>query len=259
MRSALIGHTGFVGSNLLAQRRFDARYNSASIATIRGERFARVVCAGVTAVKWWANQNPEEDRRRIDGLMAHLAHLEAATFVLISTTDVYANPIGVTEDDPPDLANLHPYGRHRALLERFVAERFPRRAIVRLPALFGAGLKKNILFDLMHDNRIEAVNPASSFQWYPLARLSDDLDRAEAEGVELLNMATEPVAVEEIRARFFPAKTIGGSAGAPAFYDMRSRHAERFGGAGGYLLDKDAVLAAMGAFLRAEGVPGACA
>ena len=74
MSQALIGHTGFVGANLLRQGAFDATFNSSSIEAIRGRDFDRVVCAGVTAVKWWANQNPEEDRSRILGLIGHLDH-----------------------------------------------------------------------------------------------------------------------------------------------------------------------------------------
>ena len=36
-RSCLIGHTGFVGSNLLRQATFDATYNSSSIDSIDDE------------------------------------------------------------------------------------------------------------------------------------------------------------------------------------------------------------------------------
>ncbi len=45
MRTALIGHTGFVGSNLLAEHPFDELYRSTNIETIAGERFDLVVCA----------------------------------------------------------------------------------------------------------------------------------------------------------------------------------------------------------------------
>ncbi len=249
---ALIGHTGFVGSNLLAQQRFDALYNSSSIGDIDNRHFTDVVCAGVSAVKWWANQNPAEDLLRIEGLIARLDTIEADNLTLISTIDVYGTPIGVTEADQPASEGLHPYGANRLLLERWVSERFASHQIVRLPALFGTGLKKNAIFDLMHDNRLHVINGASVFQWYPLERLTADLEVARTRGLGVVNLATEPLSMEDIRARFFPRSSIGAEAAPQARYDMRTIHEAEFGGAGGYILDRDGVLAAMGRFIDAE-------
>ncbi len=61
MNNALIGYTGFVGGNLLRQSSFAATYNSFSIQELRGKRYDEIWCAGVRAVKWWANSHPEED------------------------------------------------------------------------------------------------------------------------------------------------------------------------------------------------------
>ena len=249
---ALIGHTGFVGSNLLAQQQFGALYNSSSIGGIDGRRFHDVVCAGVSAVKWWANQNPAEDLLRIEGLIAHLDTIETDNFTLVSTVDVYGTPVGVTEADQPATEGLHAYGANRLLLERWVSDRFISHQIVRLPALFGAGLKKNAIFDLMHDNRLDVINGDSVFQWYPLQRLAADLEVARTRGLGVVNLATEPVSMEEIRARFFPDRSIGAQAAPRARYDMRTIHAAGFGGADGYILDRDGVLAAMGRFIDAE-------
>ncbi|WP_419730062.1 hypothetical protein [Lichenicola sp.] len=253
---ALIGHTGFVGSNLVRQQQFDALYNSTSIGEIDSRHFTDVVCAGVGAVKWWANQNPDEDRARIEGLMAHLDTISADNFTLISTIDVYGSPIGVTEADEPVLEGLHAYGANRAMLESWVSERFPNHQIVRLPALFGAGLKKNAIYDLMHDNRIQVINGASVFQWYPLERLGEDLDLVRERHLGVVNLATEPLSMEEIRARFFPGSHIGAEAAPTARYDMRTIHDAEFGGADGYILDRDGVLDAMERFIASESVRG---
>ncbi len=249
---ALIGHTGFVGSNLVQQRSFDHMFNSTSIPQIDGQHFADVVCAGVSAVKWWANQNPAEDLAKIENLIGHLSTITADNFTLISTIDVYGHPIGVTEADQPELEGLHAYGANRAMLERWVSDRFPNHQILRLPALFGAGLKKNAIYDLMHDNRIHVINPDSVFQWYPLERMADDIDLARERSLGVVNLATEPLAMEEIRARFFPDSVMGADAAPMARYDMRTIHEAEFGGMDGYVLDREGVLAAMGRFIDAE-------
>ena len=245
---ALIGHTGLVGGTLLRRRTFGATFRSTDIERIEGRRFERVVCAGVQAVKWWANANAAEDLAGIERLMRHLERVEAERFVLISTVDVYASPVRVDEDDAVPARGLHPYGLHRAMLEDWVRERFARCHVVRLPALFGPGLKKNALFDLMHGQRLEAINPASRFQWYPLARLADDLDRVQAAGLPLVNLVTEPVEMRAVQTLFFPRKPLGGREQAVT-YDVRTRHGAALGGAGGYAMDAAAVMADMARFL----------
>ena len=249
---ALIGHTGLVGGTLLRQRDFGARFRSTDIGQIEGKRFRHVVCAGVQAVKWWANANAAEDLAGIERLMRHLERMEAERFTLISTVDVYGSPAGVDEQDAVPVRGLHPYGLHRAMLEDWARERFARCHVVRLPALFGPGLKKNALFDLMHGHQLDAIDPASRFQWYPLARLSDDLGRIEAAGVPLVNLVTAPVEMRAIQSLFFPGRRLGRE-GRPVSYDVRTRHDALFGGADGYALDAAEAMAEMGRFLAGCG------
>ena len=248
---ALIGITGFVGQALSAQRGFGAGFHSTDIEQIEGRRFDRIVCAGVSAVKWWANANPEADQHGIDRLTRHLEHVETDRFVLISTVDVYGTPVGVNEDDAVPEPGLHPYGLHRARLEQWVQRRFPVAQVIRLPALFGPGLKKNALFDLLHDNRLDHVDPASRFQWYPLQRLADDIDQVQALGLPLVNLATEPLEMADVQRRFFPDRRLGGQS-RPVAYDVRTRHGAAFGGDARYALGADAVLEAMGRFVAAS-------
>ena len=67
--NALVGYTGFVGSNLLKQHPFQHLYNSKNISDIAGKSFDLLVFSGAQAVKWWANQNPEEDRAKIQSAL----------------------------------------------------------------------------------------------------------------------------------------------------------------------------------------------
>jgi nucleoside-diphosphate-sugar epimerase len=247
---ALIGYTGFVGSNLMRVRSEKLElFNSKNIQSIRGRHFRRVVCAGVSAVKWLANKEPDKDRKGIDTLVDCLRHVSADFFTLISTIDVYDQPLGVTEDTRPVPAPTEAYGKNRLVLEDFVLEHFERHLIVRLPALFGPGLKKNVIFDLMHDNGLESINPESRFQWYPVARLAEDLHKLESGGHPIINLATEPVATAQFHAIFFANKVIGKRASPPACYDMRTKYDSLMGGRSGYFMDRSHVVSALGEFL----------
>lgn len=248
---ALIGHTGFVGGNLLLQRPnvFGVRFNSSNIDTMAGGRFGRVVCAGVQAAKWWANANPAEDRARIEALLAVLKTINARHLVLVSTVDVYPEPAECDETSPINVDALRPYGRHRLEVEVFCREHFEHCSIVRLPALFGPGLKKNVVFDLLNDNLVDRIHPDAMFQWYPLTRLADDLDRIIAADCDLINMTTEPVATADIAERFFPERELNRPSVPAPRYDLRSCRMDVFGRSAPYRLDRSEVLADLGEWL----------
>ena len=241
-QNALIGCTGFVGGELLRQMAFHATYNSRNIDAIRGRRFDTIICAGVPAVKWLANKEPEKDREGISRLLRPLAEARADRCILISTADVYREPVDQTECDIPATEGLHPYGLHRLKVEAFVREHFPIHNVVRLPALFGEGLKKNIIFDLMNLNQIDRIVPNAAFQWYPTRRLALDLNRIVEAGIALINVTSEPVETSAIRTRFFPHLAIGDPVAHPLRYDLRSIHDAVLGGRDGYHLSAAQVL-----------------
>lgn len=149
-RTGLIGHTGFVGGALLRQTAFDVCYNSANIADIAGEAFGTLVCAAAPGSMIEANRAPERDAAQIDALIARLDSVRAERFVLISSIAVLADFAGGDDETTRAFQHDLAYGRHRRALEAFAEQRFPGSLIVRLPALFGAGLRKNFLFDLMN-------------------------------------------------------------------------------------------------------------
>ena len=107
MQSALIGFSGFVGSTLLKQTQFSKLYRSTNIHEIENQEFDLVVCAGAPAQKWIANRDPCVDKSKIDKLINHLRTIKCKTFILISTVDVFKEPIGVDEFTPIDESGLH--------------------------------------------------------------------------------------------------------------------------------------------------------
>lgn len=251
--TGLIGHTGFVGGTLAGSTCFSAAFNSANVDSLRGREFDLLICAGVSSVKWLANKDPEADRAGIARLTGALAEVRAREFVLISTIDVYPDPSAASDEaailDP--VAN-HAYGRHRLELERWITERFSDVRVVRLPALFGAGLRKNALYDLLHGNMLDSINPAAVFQWYPTLRLWDDIQTVRHAGLNLVNLFPPPLPMSSVVDTFFPGAPVGTSTLPAPRYDLRTRHAELFGGQNGYILDEFTVLGEMARFVAAE-------
>ncbi len=146
----LIGHTGFVGGNLKRQHAFDGLFIRANVADLADADFDTLVCAAAPGSMFEANRFPERDASRIDALIGQLDAVGSARrFVLISTVAVLA---GFTAENESTTAfeTATAYGVQRRRLETFVAERFPGALVVRVPALFGPGLRKNFLFDLMN-------------------------------------------------------------------------------------------------------------
>ena len=253
MTTALIGFTGFVGGTLDREIDFTHRYHSKNIREIEGKEFDTIYCAGVPAVKWLANKEPEQDLVAIAPLLVALEKVKSERFVLISTIDVYKIPVGVTEETEISTAGLHAYGTHRRMIELFVAERFPLHHIIRLPGLFGYGIKKNIIYDFLHDNQVDNIHADAEFQFYDLSVLKRDIDIAIDNGLSLVNFATESVSVRQVAQAAFNRDFDNRPAGvAPARYDMRSVHGRLFGGTESYLQEKDEVLERLKRFVASE-------
>lgn len=252
----LIGHTGFVGGLLARQRRFDACVASPSIGLLRGASVRHLVCAGVSAVKWKANKEPEADLEGIQRLWDVLKTVRAERVTLISTIDVLDDPSGAPDETAPATGATGAYGRNRRFLEREVVATFPASLVVRLPALFGSGLKKNVLYDMAHRNMLEKVHPDGFFQWYDVSWLSEDIDRAWAAGLSLVHLFPEPVRTSAIRDAFFPGLAIGADvAHLPApVYRAGTAYAAVFGrgGRGPFLADAGVMMGRLGVFLRQE-------
>jgi hypothetical protein len=145
----LIGSSGFVGSALAQQRRFDRAYSSKTIERIAGEHFELVVCAAAPAIMWAANANPEADAAKLNRLLEALRSADIRRLVLISTIAVFDDASAGYTESNGRFEQHKPYGRNRRMLEVQAMASFDCH-IVRLPALFGPGLRKNFIFDLMH-------------------------------------------------------------------------------------------------------------
>jgi hypothetical protein len=252
MKSALVGGTGFVGGSLLRQRHFDLSFSSRDIGALGRHRYSLLVCAGAPAQKWLANRDPDGDLRGLASLFAALERVECERLVLISTVDVFAEPLGVDEESRPQAAGLHAYGRHRLRLEDAVRARFDDALIVRLPGLVGPGLRKNAVHDLHHSHELRAVDSRAIFQFYPMIRLWPDIHVALEAGLRVLHLTAEPVSVAEAATVGFGREFENHAVATPPRYDMRTRHAALFGGRGHYQYSARESLLAIRAYAMSE-------
>jgi len=250
--TALIGHSGFVGSTLVRQHAFDELYRSTNIGDIQGRNFSLVVCCGAPAQKWLANKEPSSDRSTIQSLISHLEKISADKFVLISTVDVFQDPNEIDETTVVDESSLHPYGLHRRYLEKFIADRFPNYLIVRLPGLVGPGLRKNIVYDFLNHNNVNLIDSRGVFQFYPMVNLWADIEIAISNNLTLLHLTAEPISAKEIAVSAFNLNFNNELRALPARYDMRSRYATLFGGTGNYQYTKKESLLIIRAYAQSE-------
>lgn len=198
--NVLIGYTGLVGSNIINQKNdINIFINSKNYTSIINSEYSTIYCCGISANKYWANLNGEEDLNNINELINVLKTIKCKKFILISTIDVYNKINGDINENSSDYLNNnnHNYGKHRLYFENFVKNTFEDYNIVRLPGLIGYGLKKNVIYDLLYDNN-PTFNIKSSFQWYHLDHITNDIEYAIKNNIRELNLFTEPCTMGEI-------------------------------------------------------------
>lgn len=301
----VVGHTGFVGSNLLESYAFDKCFNSKNITESFGLNPDLLVYSGVRAEKFLANKEPEKDFKIILDAIENIKKINPKQLVLISTVDVYPNPIAVDENTEIDLETVQPYGKNRLYLENWVASNFEDYLIVRLPGLFGTNIKKNFIFDLisiipsmlnetkyqelkshnwivnnytLQDNGFYKLNSLEtserqilkqqfldlgfsalnftdsrgSFQFYNLKNLWNDILLAQKAGIKKLNLATEPIVVNEIYKAVY-GKDFENELNNPVpNYDFYTVHGELFQNQGNYISSKQEVLLDIVNFIKSQ-------
>lgn len=212
----LVGSTGFVGGNLLAKHTFAAECHSSDITAQYGTRPDLCVYAGVPAAMFLANADPEADLAVMRAARENIRQIAPKRLVLISSIAVLADSRGVYEDSPvQDTEGLPAYGKNRLQLERWVREDFPDALIVRLPALYGAGIRKNFLFDL-HTITPAMLRPEKYSELAAKSPLVKSAYTLADNGFYKLNATADPAALRA----FFAANDFN----ALAFTDARSRY-----------------------------------
>jgi len=222
-KCCLVGYTGFVGSNLKEQMMFTDYYNSKNIKNIHNKEYDEIYCCGVPGFKWLANKNPEKDMKSITDLLMDLSKVKCKKFILISTIDVYHNKNNTSENTQIEISKLDTYGAHRYFFEQEMSKLF-NCYIYRLGGLFGKNLKKNIIYDLLYQNRVNFINPNNYFQWYNLDNLLSDIKIYDEQ--KITNLFSEPVKAESICNLFGYNKNIYNNISKQVHYNIKSEYYE---------------------------------
>lgn len=239
--SALIGYTGFIGSNLKNDSLFDEFYNSQNIKNIEGKKYDLIVSCGNSSTKWEVNQNPEKDLANIQQFIESIKKVKANKFVLISTIDVYENPDGVNEDSECGNLEKNQYGKNRLYLENFIKNHFKNYLIVRLPIVYGPNFKKNIIYDALNNHELHKVNAGAQVQIYHVKNLMKDIQLALKNKLKILNIATEPIIVKEIYKEVFNLD-LDNSLCNKFQYNMKTKYANLFGKEKDYVYSREEIL-----------------
>jgi sugar phosphate isomerase/epimerase len=253
MNNAIFGYTGLVGSYLNKYYMFKYLYNSENINQASNKTFDTIFISCIPAIKWLANKNPENDNKIIETIKNIFRTITANKVILISTIDIY-NIINnrSNESTTIDNKNNNTYGKNRYLFENFIRKQFENVIIIRLPALFGSGLKKNIIYDLLNSNEIDKIYINSSFQWYNLEWLKEDIDICINNNIKECNLFTEPLPTSKI-IELFPKYDYTNNPKKYFNYDSTTINEKYFQfGRNGYIRDKELVYDSLKNFILRE-------
>lgn len=217
MKTALIGHTGLIGSVLKRTYNFDNLYNSANIAELPTDNVDSIICTAPSANRLVANQNPEADLASVDKLIDNIRQCKPKQIVLIGTIDAV------------NYTNM-PYGKHRKMLEDFIKTEVENHYVIRLCSLIDKTIVKNPLYDLKNKKFIEKIQKNSQLQWYSLNNLHKDINLCIENKIREITLTSEPVNTLEIISKFFPEfLDVVKDVDHPQIYDIKTEHHSIFG------------------------------
>jgi hypothetical protein len=202
----LVGNTGLIGTTLKDSIKFDYEFNSKNLEELLSLKIdtsqAELYLACLPATKWLVNKDPQSDLNNIFRILNVITKREYGAIILYSTIDVYNNaPLEVNEDyEIPITAPS--YGSNRYLFENLIKTtvKYKKLLTLRLPALFGKHIKKNVIYDLLNNNEVDKIKYNSTYQWYNLDKLVEDTNNClhSTRDFQCINLFPEPISTSEI-------------------------------------------------------------
>jgi len=200
MNFQIIG-SGFLGTKLSEQLKSATVFDRNSLSSI--PKFCDVIIvAAPTSNRLAVNQNPKQDLQDCMSIYDAVKQVNYQKIIHLSTVDVYATKTSETDQLDQLLPDSH-YGANRYLLELKISS-LPNSAIIRLPSLCHADIKKNILYDLANQQWLEKICLDSEIQWYPVDQLFNDIKYIIDNNISNINLTTAPISNRMIVEKFYP-------------------------------------------------------
>jgi nucleoside-diphosphate-sugar epimerase len=172
---ALIGASGFVGKTL-AKVLQKTPHDVALVTRTNYEQFKAgnydiIIHSAMPSKRWWAANNPLDDFDATVRLTAEILYnWKFEKLVLISSVSAR-------------IQTSHPYGRHKHVAEVLVLDYNPNHLVFRLGGLYGEGLDKGVIFDMMNGNEV-FMTEDSAFNYIDTLKASElIIDRLDKKGI----------------------------------------------------------------------------
>lgn len=195
-----------------------------------------IIVAAPTGNRLCVNANPEKDFNDCQHIINMLVNLKYQNLIYLSTVDVYHARKSIN-DNLHDRSPTHGYGANRYYLETQIS-RLPNSYIARLPSLCHSTIKKNILYDLLHNQWLDSISLQSTIQWYPITNLGNDLTKILNHGLKKVNLTSAPILNHSIITKFCPwlLDKLGKNNVPSVCYDIKTGHTNT-----GYWIDDDLI------------------
>jgi len=205
----ILGGKGFIGSAFM---RFGEKneldcdcIDLDNYQEFKGRECDILINVAGNSKKYFSNEQPVEDFRfSLEALLRSFFDFSFRKYIYLSSIDLYSDHEDLLhnrEDSGIDIGDISHYGFHKYMGERMVMHYLSDWLIIRLGGVLGLGLKKNPVFDLIHDIPLR-VDEESEYQYLTtdcLAAAVFDLVERGIRG-EIFNICGEgTVALSEIR------------------------------------------------------------
>lgn len=262
---ALAGYTGFIGSNIFARasNRIDGIFNTQNIEKAYGLEPDVLIYAGLKPDKELAERAPFQHLEKVLEAQETIRKINPYKIVLISSTDVYKNPVGVDEEnsvfavgsDKADKKGISPYNLNRYYFEEWVRKYYPESLIMRFATPYGLNYKHNYIKRFADEREMRWIDSNSKYQFYPLSRIWEDIQTALAENLTLVNLTSEPITAGELYKELIGSelpqkKDKDSKKTIVEAYDVMSIHAKVFGGSEHYICKKSEIMRSIKQFAK---------
>ena len=172
MKVFILGGKGFIGSAFVRFcEKEEIDYDCIDLdnyEAFRGRDCDILINVAGNSKKYLSNERPVEDFRfSLEALLSSFFDFSFSKYIYLSSIDVYADhedPAFNREDSAIDIGKISHYGFHKYLGEKIVEHYLSDWLIIRLGGVLGSGLKKNPVFDLIHDVPLR-VDEKSEYQY----------------------------------------------------------------------------------------------